>query len=522
MKRFRFLMRRHMSPLAGDTASMLDLPPVKMGLLAKLNLLTIGLIFLTAVAITVFYANQRWRDDDNELRARGRALAGVMTELTEYGLVSRDKAALDRLLDGIGADPDVAFMSILDGDQRPLVTRRFTPTMARTALPDLPKVPPPRKRGEVRTLDSDIDDRRYLEFVAPVWPAAEDAAPIGYVRLGLTYETQRRQFREQMLGAIGVVSMLVVIAVVATLMLTRRLVAPMRRLMRAARAVGSGRLDVYVPAGSSDEMGLLTHTFNHMTQRLAESQSEVASYQRTLEEKVAQRTRELEIATAQAYKLAQHDILTGLPNRSLLNQRLKQILAQAQRDGTRVACLFLDFDHFKRINDTLGHDAGDQLLQAIAQRLTSAVRESDTVARLGGDEFVVILPGLAEEPFEVMTVLARVREAFQAPFRLADQTPTLTCSIGVALYPNDARDGVGLIKQADTAMYAAKDAGRNAYRFYTADMNAKVQLRLQLETDMRRGLMDDEFFLVYQPQIEMQTGRACGVEALLRWRDPER
>jgi len=376
----------------------------------------------------------------------------------------------------------------------------------------------------VRTTDTEIDDRRYVDFIAPVWPAAAEAAPVGYVRLGLSYETQRRQFREQMLGAIGVVSLLVVIAVGATLILTRKLVAPMRRLMRAARAVGGGRLDVYVPAGSSDELGLLTHTFNHMTQRLAESQSEVATYQRTLEEKVAQRTRELEIATAQAYKLAQHDILTGLPNRSLLNQRLKQILAQAQRDATQVACLFLDFDHFKRINDTLGHDAGDHLLQSIAQRLTSAVRESDTVARLGGDEFVVILPGLAPDraSFEVMAVLTRVREAFQAPFRLADQTPTLTGSIGVALYPNDARDGVALIKQADTAMYAAKEAGRNAYRFYTADMNAKVQLRLQLETDMRRGLMDDEFFLVYQPQIEMQTGRACGVEALLRWRDPER
>src|SRR6185312_10302108 len=330
--------------------------------------------------------------------------------------------------------------------------------------------------------------------------------------------------RASLLGALLVVAAVTMLALLATMFLTRRLVAPMRRLIRAARAVGGGRLDVYVPASSSDEMGLLTHTFNHMTQRLAESQSQVSSYQRTLEDKVAQRTKELEVATAHAYKLAQHDILTGLPNRALLNQRLKQILAQAQRDGTHVACLFLDFDHFKRINDTLGHDAGDQLLQAIAQRLTSAVRESDTVARLGGDEFVVILPGLPTEPatFEVMTVLQRVRDVFQAPFRLADQTPTLTCSIGVALYPNDARDGVGLIKQADTAMYAAKEAGRNVYRFYTADMNAKVQLRLQLETDMRRGLMDDEFFLVYQPQIEMQTGRACGVEALLRWRDPER
>ena len=152
------------------------------------------------------------------------------------------------------------------------------------------------------------------------------------------------------------------------------------------------------------------------------------------------------------------------------------------------------------------------------------MRESDTVARLGGDEFVLILPGLdpAHATFETMTVLARVRESFLAPFRLSDQMPTLTCSIGVSMYPLDASDPVTLIKQADTAMYAAKEAGRNAYRFYTADMNARVQLRLQLETDMRRGLMDDEFFLVYQPQIEMQTGRAVGVEALLRWRDPER
>jgi diguanylate cyclase (GGDEF)-like protein len=544
MNKLRLLLRRHLSPLAADTASMLDLPPVRMGLLTKLNLLTIGLIFLTAVAITLFYGNQRWRDDEQQLKARGTALAAVMGELAEYALYTSDKASLEQILDGISADPEVAFIGVLDRKRQPLVERRFVPAIARAPLPEIAPTVALPERGQLLSLERELDGHRYLEVIAPVSNpglAPRDVVgveesgairtgatavnpPLGYIRLGLTFDVQRKQFREQMVGAIGVVTLLVVIAVIATLLLTRRLVAPMRRLMRAARAVGSGRLDVYVPAGSSDEMGLLTHTFNHMTQRLSESQSEVASYQRTLEEKVAQRTRELEVATAHAYKLAQHDILTGLPNRSLLNQRLKQILAQAQRDGTHVGCLFLDFDHFKRINDTLGHDAGDQLLQAIAQRLTSAVRESDTVARLGGDEFVVILPGLDPEPatFEVMTVLTRVRDAFQAPFRLADQTPTLTCSIGVALYPVDAQDGIGLIKQADTAMYAAKEAGRNAYRFFTADMNARVQLRLQLETDMRRGLMDDEFFLVYQPQIEMQTGRCCGVEALLRWRDPER
>src|SRR5947207_14397189 len=121
-----------------------------------------------------------------------------------------------------------------------------------------------------------------------------------------------------------------------------------------------------------------------------------------------------------------------------------------------------------------------------------------------------------------MAVLTPMRESFLAPFRLVDQTPTLTCSIGVSVYPVDATDPNGLIKQADTAMYASKEAGRNAYRFYTADMNARVQHRLQIETDMRRGLMDDEFFLVYQPQVDLQTGRPCGVEALMRWRDPQR
>ncbi len=538
MAGIRRALRRHLSPLGGDTASMLDLPPVKMGLLTKLNVLTIGLIFLTAVATTLFYAQQRWRADEQQLQRQGAALAGVMTELAEYALYTSDRASLEHLLDGIGTDPAVSFVAVVDKRLQPLVERRYGP-LVQAGLPPLPAGIELPARGGLVSLAQRPPGGKLLEVVAPVTtpgdtrdvengidasPARAPPAVIGYIRLGLSLEAQRRQFREQMVGAVAVIALLVVVAVIATLLLTRGLVAPMRRLMRAARAVGSGRLDVYVPAGSQDELGLLTHTFNHMTQKLAESQSQVASYQRTLEDKVAQRTRELEIATAQAYKLAQHDILTGLPNRSLLNQRLKQILAQAQRDSTQVACLFLDFDDFKRINDSLGHDAGDQLLQAIAQRLTNAVRESDTVARLGGDEFVVILPGIDPDHggYEVMAVLTRVREAFDAPFRLGDQTPTLTCSIGVAMYPVDAQDAVSLIKQADTAMYAAKDAGRNAYRFFTADMNAKVQLRLQLETDMRRGLMDDEFFLVYQPQIDMQTGRPRGVEALLRWRDPQR
>jgi diguanylate cyclase (GGDEF)-like protein len=531
-------LRRHFGPLASESISPLNLPPVRMGLLTKLNAVTIGLIFVTAIATTGFYLWQRLRVDESDLRSEGSTVAVLLTEMVERGLSDDERSRVDGVLENLEADGDYAYVVMLDPTRRTIIDRRFgdgrsleLPPLANNAA-----LPAP---GKTLAVDRILRGRRYVELIASVGkpPASIEAlpadassapaasrTPVALIRVGMTFERQQAQFRRTLYGSLAVVALMLAVTIGAMWMLTRRLVAPMRRLMRAARAVGSGKLDIYVPASAADELGLLTHTFNHMTQRLSESQAEVATYQRTLEDKVTQRTKELEIATAHAYKLAQHDILTGLPNRSLLNQRLKQILAQAQRDASHVACLFLDFDHFKRINDTLGHDSGDQLLQAVGQRLTSAVRESDTVARLGGDEFVIILPGLdpAHATFETMTVLARVRESFLAPFRLGDQTPTLTSSIGVSMYPLDAADPVSLIKQADTAMYAAKEAGRNAYRFYTADMNARVQLRLQLETDMRRGLMDDEFFLVYQPLIDMQTDRAVGVEALLRWRDPDR
>jgi diguanylate cyclase (GGDEF)-like protein len=539
-------VRKHLAPLAADTGTQVELPPVRTRLSTKFNLGTIGLIALTSIAITVFVFYRQWVDEERQLLVQGETLGLMLADLSERGLRTNDNASLAQILGSLPEETNFAYVYILDAKQRVVAERYLAPALRDGVIPALDASDLPEPSGPARRIDRDVPEGRFLELVTPVarlasgygapLPEASNATrspgtgtiprrdPLGYVRLGMTFDHQRELLVDQLQGALAVVAVLVILAVAMTLLLSQRLVAPMQRLIRAARAVGAGRLDVRVPVRSSDELGLLTHAFNHMTQRLAQSQSQVANYQRTLEDQVAQRTRELEVATAHAFKLAQHDILTGLPNRSLLNQRLTRIMAQAQRDGTHVGCLFLDFDHFKRINDTLGHDAGDQLLKAIAQRLGGATRDSDTVARLGGDEFVVVLPGLdpAQGSFEVLAVIQRIRESLLAPFRLADQTPTLTCSIGVAIYPLDAHDGNTLIKQADTAMYAAKDGGRNAYRFFEAEMNARIQQRLQLETDMRRALMDDEFFLVYQPQIEMRSGRACGVEALLRWRDPER
>jgi diguanylate cyclase (GGDEF)-like protein len=536
-------LRKYLAPLESDSLGTLHLPPVRIGLRTKLNVLTIGLIFVTAIATAAFYLSREWYGEDDDLRVRGAGIAAMLAAISAYGLYPDNRAQMDRILDGLAESGDVAYVSLLDAKRKVLTERRFSRALGDAALPPLDAALALQPPGNIRSADTAVRGQRYVELIESVPGVAAPATgiedpsrggravstsaarpPIGYIRVGMLSGRTAQHFRDQLLGALVVMAVILVAAVIATLLMTRRIVAPIRLLMGAAKAVGSGRLDVSIPTRSTDELGLLTRTFNHMTRRLAESQAEVASYQRTLEEKVAQRTKELEVATGEAYRLAQHDILTGLPNRSLLNQRLGQVLVQARRDGHHAACLFLDFDHFKRINDTLGHDAGDVLLQAIAHRLSGAVRESDILARLGGDEFVVILPGLdpAHATSETSTVLARVRETLLTPFQLADQMPTLTCSIGVSMYPLDAADPVSLIKQADTAMYAAKDVGRNAYRFYTTDMNARVQARLQIETDMRRGMMDNEFFLVYQPQVTMSTGRAAGVEALLRWRDPER
>lgn len=246
-----------------------------------------------------------------------------------------------------------------------------------------------------------------------------------------------------------------------------------------------------------------------------DSKDNAALYEGTIED-----ITDRKVAEARVQFLAYYDALTGLPNRTLLEDRIAKALAGAHRRKEKVGLLFLDLDRFKIINDSLGHSAGDVLLQEVSRRLKSWMRDQDTVARIGGDEFVLMLSSV-QLASDAAIAAQRVVDLMSAEFCIQGQSLNVTCSIGISLFPDHGRDGETLIKNADAAMYCAKQNGPNKVQFFTDDLNVLMVERLTLEHGLRLGLERREFFLVYQPQVEIATGRVVGVEALVRWCHPE-
>lgn len=219
--------------------------------------------------------------------------------------------------------------------------------------------------------------------------------------------------------------------------------------------------------------------------------------------------------------LAYYDTLTELPNRALFNDRLQRAITEADRHNHLVGVMLLDLDRFKNVNDSLGHNAGDQLLKAVAGRLTKVIRKGDTVARLGGDEFTVILANMTHAS-DAARVAQKIMQAFALPFSIAQRELHVGASVGITIYPSDDRSVPNLLRNADIAMYRAKETGRNRHQFYTTEMTVKAEERLALENDLQRALRERELFLVYQPIVSTRTAEIVGIEALLRWQHPTR
>ena len=308
----------------------------------------------------------------------------------------------------------------------------------------------------------------------------------------------RRLANLQLAGLQVLLSMALLIAV-----LYRRLLAPIQRLKRQASAMAS-RTDVEpVRWDRRDELGQLGAHLNDV------------------HVKIDTLFKQLEAQKAEVEKIALHDSLTGLPNRALFRELTRAAVAAAARDGGRLALLFIDVDRFKTVNDTLGHAAGDTVLTALEQRLRSAVRASDVVCRHSGDEFIVLLhDGSAWD--EVAAMADRLLKEMERPVQIDHRETAVSGSIGVAIYPDDATDPETLVRHADTAMYAAKNLGRARVSFFRADFNAQLQATQQLERELRQALVDNEFILHYQPQVDAGSGELLGCEALIRWQHPTR
>ncbi len=283
----------------------------------------------------------------------------------------------------------------------------------------------------------------------------------------------------------------------------RRLLGPIARLKAQASAMANLGNAPPVRWHRQDELGELGQHLNQVNQQIG----------KLFEQAEAQK--------AELQKIALHDALTGLPNRRLFAELTQSAVAAAQREGGRLALLFIDVDRFKSINDSHGHAAGDLVLQTLANRLRAAVRQADVVCRHSGDEFTVLLRNVASLE-EVAAMADRLLKEAEAPVALGDRDLTVSVSIGIALFPDDARDHENLVGHADTAMYAAKNLGRARCSFYRAEFNSQLQAQTEKAQSLQRALREGEFRLYYQPLVQAVDGRLVGCEALLRWHHPER
>ena len=313
----------------------------------------------------------------------------------------------------------------------------------------------------------------------------------------------------RMAGIVGISAFL--FSVLGFLSIKYLLIKPLQQLGAAAQDIGEGNLEFTLDIKNKDELGDLSTSLKEMSRNLRQSNEQIRY-------------------------MAYHDSLTKLPNRRMFSEYLSHALAHAKRRNQALALMYLDLDDFKVINDTLGHQAGDEVLTELSNRLSDCIRDEDylgrpaaasrrseteTVARLGGDEFIIFLPDI-NSPYEAANVANRVLESLAIPFHVENRDLHVSASIGITTYPKDGNDVETLIKNADMAMYHAKEKGKNAYSYYQESMNIAAFELLNLQNEMRQALAKNEFILHYQPQVDLKTGEIISVEALIRWQHPEK
>jgi len=452
------------------------------------------------------------------LRGKAETLARFVSAVSPDRIFSHDFSTLHIYARELSRESDLVYAIILGKRGEPLTSYLnkqddyVSAAIANVGVQDAVQV--------IRYIERQPD---IIAVQAPILFSREE---IGKVLIGAT----RKRIDEDMLhvfvwNALGGTLMIALLSLSTFFAFRRYVLHPTKSLMTGARRVAAGDLSSAIPVTSPDELGMLANSFNEMTENLRRSDfarvaaiDELRELNHTLEIRVEERTRAIEEVNRQLEKLALYDALTGLPNRSLISDRLELALKTAQHQGTPFSVIIMDLDRFKEINDTLGHDAGDELLKIISHRLSANLHRNDTVGRLGGDEFAMILPNITAT--DAMSIAERLGVLIQEPAPISGLTVTIAASLGIACYPDGGTSVAGLLKNADIAMYQAKE-NKIGYCVYRPGIDTHSRDRLALMGELRQAIELEQIILNYQPIVDLRTGQVRGYEALARWPHPQ-
>lgn len=553
-----------------------------MTIAGKINALIILLAIFVGAVLSIFLVNGEYTNRFEQIRLRSSVIVDSQPHL-QVDIYYMDKAAQQQTLNKLLFEPAIQY-ALVRNINGTVLTKVDQQNLARYQLLDF---------NQVRRGSSQLEQSYFAHEVSagegahPIWAAlsggekifdhtipvfslinpleknltrrdfgialgsperAESRYVIGYIQVGISRSALLASLTSYVATVLAVALIFIILCAVLANIVTRRITAPLSRLASIAYKTASDDIGKTLRIEGSGEIRQITTIFHDLFTEVNSRKTRMDVDHQLLSMKVDERTlqlsrrnQELNKAVKQVTEtkdrlrqLAYFDSLTSLPNRRLFTEQLNLLLRLSARNKQMLALLFLDLDNFKRINDSLGHSAGDLLLREVGIRLSGCIRESDVLAhyvdsdgaridvsRLGGDEFTVVLNQI--ESADSATIVAqRILDVLAAPMIINGHELVITPSIGIAIAPTDA-DGVeGLLKAADTAMYYAKSGGRNNYRLYSSDMDAAGVDRLLLETDLRKAIGGNQLVLYYQPQVDTETGTIIGAEALVRWQHPKK
>jgi diguanylate cyclase len=461
---------------------------MRLSLGAKFTITVSIILVATIAANTLYFLGTSSRFHEQQLLERGRALGRLISLISPDAILGFDFLLLNDYTREVSSQQDIVYGVILNpqgvpissyvNDADPLVKKQLNAA----EMKDIPRL--------LQKLDGRTD------LIQLQFPITHNNALLGRFLVGISRQSLQSEFRRQVTIQLLVLTAIVIFLSMAIHLVFRiNVLTPIQKLIAASGDVGRGQYTL-VEAKSDDEMGFLARAFNAMTVAVQQEQ-------------------------AKLIRQANFDALTGLPNRVMAFDRIKQEISRARRSNQRFAVFFIDLDNFKNVNDSLGHAIGDELLVAIGARVQACIRDSDIVARLGGDEFVVLAPDISSE--ETAEELAeRLIKAVSEPQELAGRRVVAHCSIGIAIYPDNGNSMEELMANADNAMYQAKSARDGSAIFFTAEMNIRLRERMQMEQDLNLAIELGQLSLHFQPLFETADTRHCGAEVLLRWQHPER